>query len=87
MFFVFNKDHTRNNSLPFQLACLKIEVIFSKFEESIYYPIDKWIKEKMTEKNKKIRLANAKKNLSNWEGKPLIIKTLNHNKMKRQFSF
>jgi hypothetical protein len=63
----------RNNSLPIQLAFLKIEVIFSKFEESIYYTIEKWIKEKMTEKNKKIRLANAKKHLSKWEGKPLII--------------
>ncbi len=36
----------RNNSLPFQLAFLKIEVIFSKFEESIYYSIEKWIRKK-----------------------------------------
>jgi len=31
--------------------------------------LEKWIKEKMTEKNKKIRLANAKKTIEQLEEK------------------
>jgi hypothetical protein len=45
-FFVLNKKHMRNNSLLFQLLRLKTEVIFSTFEESIYYSIEKWIVKK-----------------------------------------
>ena len=35
----------------------------------LHHRMEKWIKEKMVEKNKKIRLAAAKKRLKNWEEK------------------
>ena len=34
----------------------------------LHHRMEKWIKEKMTEKNKKIRLENAKKTIEKLEG-------------------
>jgi tetratricopeptide (TPR) repeat protein len=36
----------------------------------LHHRMEKWIKEKMTEKNKKIRLENAKKTIKKLEGQP-----------------
>jgi ADP-ribosylglycohydrolase len=44
-------------------------VIVASLLIPLHHRLEKWIKEKMTEKNKKIRLANAKKTIEQLEKK------------------
>jgi hypothetical protein len=55
-----------NHSPVLMLAVL---VIVASLLIPLHHRMEKWIKEKMTEKNKRIRLDNAKKTIEKLEGK------------------
>jgi tetratricopeptide (TPR) repeat protein len=61
-------DVTHESPILMLLALVSIASLLIPF----HHRLEKWIKEKMTEKNKKIRLANAKKTIEKLEGKTSI---------------
>jgi tetratricopeptide (TPR) repeat protein len=61
------------------ILMLVVLVIIASLLIPLHHRMEKWIKEKMTEKNKAIRLANAKKTIEKLEVKPTQTQSENTN--------
>lgn len=71
----FLESATQHNLILMLLALVAIASLLIP----MHHRIEKWVKEKMTEKNKQIRLANAKKTIEKLEDKSVQAKQDNKN--------